>query len=92
MIHKAAALIFETGDVTVALYRLAPGEGVPVHKHEHAHDLLMLKGRIRIDLGALTPMAEEGGKIVFQSGVQHGFEAIEMSEVICIHKTAALNG
>lgn len=90
MVHKGAVHVWETSDMTMALYRLDTDEGVPVHAHDYPHDLFVVKGKVRVLLGPINPEAKEGDKVAFPTGASHGFVALEPSEVVCTHKTADL--
>jgi hypothetical protein len=51
----ATRLLFEDDNVKIWDMRLAPGEGSPLHRHEHDYYLVMLEGDM---IGGVSPASE----------------------------------
>jgi len=70
----------------MAEFRLHKGATLPLHAHPHEQSGYLVKGQIRLTIGAEVHSVTPGDSWCIAGGVNHGAEAIEYSvavEVFC---------
>jgi len=70
--------------LTVARVQLAQGAVLPPHSHVHEQVAVVERGAIRFNLDGQEVLVRAGQALAIPSGVPHGVEALEDSEVIDI--------
>jgi len=63
-------------------FRLRKGAVLPRHAHSHEQTGYLVKGRLRLTLGAAAHEAQAGDSWCIPGGVEHGAETLEESVVI----------
>ncbi len=66
----------------MAEFRLHKGAILPLHAHPHEQSGYLVRGRIRLTIGAEMHLVEPGDSWCIAGGVKHGAEIIEDSGAI----------
>ena len=74
--------VIHTAAMTVARIRIAKGAVVAPHSHVHEQLAMVQRGALKFDLAGQESLVSAGQALAIPSGVPHGVEAMEDSEVM----------
>jgi quercetin dioxygenase-like cupin family protein len=69
-------------DLCVILERIAPGERIPLHRHELDEAIVVESGRVELRLGDETRIVEGRSVAFFPAGVAHGARNVGPDDVV----------
>lgn len=84
------AHIFQSQGRQIQVFVLGDGAGIEAHQHAHGHDLLVLSGSVRVNIGPISKELEAGSQVLFQPGAVHSFQAKGPATVACVIDDAAI--
>jgi quercetin dioxygenase-like cupin family protein len=74
--------VIHTTAMTVARLEIAKGAVVPPHSHIHEQIAMVERGALRFNLDGRMVLVSAGQALAIPSGVPHGVEALEDTQVI----------
>lgn len=69
-------------DLCVILERIAPGEGIPLHRHAIDEAIVVESGRLRFRLGDESRVVEGRSVVFVPAGEAHGAENVGSDEAV----------
>lgn len=80
--RPATALIHDTRDVRLVVFRIAPGQAVPSHTSKSSVVLQVVSGAGLISGPEVEMPAAAGAVIAFEPGEEHGMRSLDSELVI----------
>ncbi len=82
------------GDATVSVFLVhtEPGQGPRLHHHPYDETVIILEGRVRVQVGDEAIEGGAGDIVVGPPGVPHGFTNLGpgQARLVCIHAAPAM--